>query len=57
MGIDIYNKLLPNWQYEDVLRRIWAMAQTQGESGDTQAMEENDAHISESSETEPNHRM
>ena len=51
------DKLLPNWQYKDVLRRVWAMAQTQSESGDTQAMEENDAHISESSETEPNHRM
>ena len=49
--------LLPNWQYEDVPRRIWAMASPQGESGNTQAVEETEAHISEPSETEPNHRM
>ena len=51
------DKLLPNWQYEDVPRRIWAMASPQGESGNTQAVEETEAHISEPSETEPNHRM
>ena len=51
------DKLLPNWQYEEVLRRIWTVAQTQGESSDTKAMEEADAYISEPSETKPNHRM
>ena len=51
------DKLLPNWQHEDVPRRIWAMASPQGESGNTQAVEETEAHISEPSETEPNHRM
>ena len=33
------------------------MASPQGESGNTQAVEETEAHISEPSETEPNHRM
>ena len=42
---------------EGLLRRIWAMALAQSESGNTQAMEEADAYISEPSETEQNRRM
>ena len=33
------------------------MVQAQGESGDTQTMEETKAHIPEPPETEPNDRM